>query len=163
MGGSILAESLPGKCVLSDFKIRIPAAWTGPRIEKNAMITMMTFLFWLPMIVLAFLNAALRELVFRKYLSDIQANRWSVISLIILCGVYLGLIFRFLHIASTGQALATGACWMGLTVLFEFGLGLLQRRPVQELLGQYDLAEGQIWPVFLLFLLLLPYVLYVFR
>ncbi|HEY0896126.1 MAG TPA: hypothetical protein VGE15_06205, partial [Sphingobacteriaceae bacterium] len=65
-------------------------------------------------------------------------------------------------IQDTRQAWTAGTCWMVLTVIFEFSLGKILRRPWKELLQQYNVIDGQIWPVFLLFLLLLPYLLYLF-
>ena len=79
----------------------------------------------------------------------------------ILCGADCALIFRFLHIQSTGQALTAGMYWTGLTVMFEIALGKFLRRSWKELFEQYNLRAGYIWPVFLLFLFLLPCLLYV--
>lgn len=118
------------------------------------------FLFWLPMIALAFINAGLRELVFRKHFTELRAGQLSTITLMILCGIYALLIFRFLNIQNPGQALLTGLLWMLLTVLFEFTLGMMLKQSWAQMIEQYNLKNGQLWPVFLLFLLLLPYGLY---
>lgn len=50
-------------------------------------------LFWLPMIIIAFANATLRELVFIKYYSEMRAHQLSTITLIFLCVIYTGFIF----------------------------------------------------------------------
>lgn len=121
------------------------------------------FLFWLPMIVLAFANAALRQLVFIKYFSELLAHQFSTLTLIGLCAVYTGFVFPYLSLQSSRQALLLGAVWVVLTVLFEFSLGRLVNRSWDSLLQDYNIFAGRIWPFFLVCLLFLPYVFYVLR
>ena len=121
------------------------------------------FLLWLPMIALAFANAALRELVLARRFSDLRAHQLSTITLMIFCMIYITLIFPVLRLENKTQALLAGVMWMVLTVLFEFSLGRLLMRSWTELLQQYNLTSGHIWPVFLLCLLLLPFLLYSIR
>jgi hypothetical protein len=121
------------------------------------------FLFWLPMILLAFVNAALRELIFAKYFNDLLAHQLSTLTLVILCLIYVGIVFPYLHIRSTRQALLTGFVWMILTVLFEFALGRIMNHSCEELLQNYDLMAGKIWVLFLFCLMLMPYFFYLFR
>ena len=118
------------------------------------------FLLWLPMIGLAFVNATLRELVLKKHFSEMRAHQLSTVTLMVICGVYGLLIFRLLKLEDAGQALLVGFVWMLLTVLFEFTLGKILNQSWTQLLEQYNLKKGHLWPVFLLFLLLLPYGLY---
>ena len=115
------------------------------------------------MIVLAFVNAGLREMVFIKYFNDLQAHQLSTITLIILCLIYVGIVFRFLNIQNSRQALLIGFVWMVLTILFEFVLGRMMNNSWEELLQNYDLLAGKIWPVFLICLFLIPYIFYRFK
>jgi hypothetical protein len=121
------------------------------------------FLLWLPMIVIAFANAALRQLVFVKYFSDLRAHQLSTITLIILCSIYVWFVFPFLHIQNGKQAVLIGFVWVVLTVLFESLLGLLANRSWESVLQDYNLAAGRIWPIFLICLFLLPYIFYVVK
>lgn len=114
-------------------------------------------LFWLPMILIAFANAALRETVFVKHFDDLRAHQLSTITLMLFCVIYTWTIFPHLNILSSGQAMLTGAIWMLLTIIFEFGLGRLTGNSWNFLFQNYNLAEGRIWVLFLLFLLILPY------
>lgn len=118
------------------------------------------FLLWLPMIVLAFANAGLREMVFIKYFNDLQSHQLSTITLIILCFIYVGIVFRYLTIQTSRQALLLGFVWMVLTILFEFVLGRMMNNSWEELLQNYHLLAGKIWPVFLICLFLMPYIFY---
>lgn len=121
------------------------------------------FLLWLPMIVLAFANAALREMVFIKYFDDLRAHQLSTITLIILCVIYVGIVFRYLKIQNSRQALLIGFVWMLLTVIFEFSLGLIMNISWEEMIQNYHLMAGRIWMVFLIFLLFLPYGFYAWK
>lgn len=115
-------------------------------------------LFWLPLIVVAFGNAMLRETVLLKLMNEFRAHQWSTVTLIIFCFVYTWFIFPKLQIVSTGQAFTAGAMWMMLTVMFEFALGRMTNKSWSYLLENYNLMEGKLWPVFLFCLLLSPFI-----
>ena len=115
------------------------------------------------MIVIAFANATLRELVFIKQYTEFRAHQLSTITLIILCAIYVWFVFPQLKIQNTRQALLVGLAWMLLTVVFEFSLGRLTNKSWAYLFRDYNLLAGRIWLVFLVCLLFLPYVFYVLR
>jgi hypothetical protein len=81
------------------------------------------FLLWLPMIVLAFANAMLRELVIKKHYREFRAHQLSTLSLSILCCVYVWIVYPMLYIHNPRQTLLIGLVWIGLTMMFEFTLG----------------------------------------
>ena len=112
------------------------------------------------MIVLAFANATLRELVFIKHFTMLAAHQLSTITLMLLCSAYIWLVYPNLHLQSFKEALTTGVVWMLLTVVFEFSLGRLTGKSWDYLLRDYNLLAGRIWPVFLFCLLMLPYFVY---
>src|SRR5688572_10253473 len=120
-------------------------------------------LLWLPMILIAFANATLRQLILNKYFSDLRAHQLSTVTLIILCSIYIGFVFPFLSIQSNKQALLIGFIWVVLTVLFEFSLGRLVNRSWNSLLQDYNIIGGRIWLIFLVSLFLLPYLFYNIR
>ena len=121
------------------------------------------FLLWLPMIVIAFANAALRERVIIKQYPDIRAQQLSTLMLIILISVYVWFIFPLLKIESGREAFLTGFVWAILTILFEFILGRILNRSWTSLFEQYNILSGRIWPLFLLWLCWLPYWIYLLR
>ena len=121
------------------------------------------FLLWLPMIVIAFINATLRQLVFVKYVSELRAHQLSTITLILLCSLYVGLIFPFLDIQNAKQALLTGLLWTILTITFEFTLGRLTNKSWSYLLEDYNIITGHIWLLFIFCLFLLPYLFYIIK
>lgn len=127
------------------------------------MITGKLFLFWIPMIAIAFLNAMLRQLVFLHFMGESRAQQLSTITLIIFCSIYVWIVFPLLPIQDGRHALLLGAWWMLLTIGFEFLLGMITKKTWREMIANYDLASGNLWPLFLLFLLVLPYCCYWFR
>lgn len=116
-------------------------------------------LLWLPMSLIAFANGTLRELFFVKMFSQQHANQLSTLTLILFCALYTWLIWSVLKISNAGQALRVGLIWMILTILFEFLLGRLLNHSWEILLENYNLPAGNIWPVFLLALFLMPVVI----
>lgn len=121
------------------------------------------FLLWLPMVVIAFANATLRELVFIKLMSELKAQQLSTITLMILCSIYVWFIFPFLNIQNFKQAFVIGFVWMLLTIAFEFSLGRLTNKSWSYLFENYNITTGHIWPLFLVLLLLLPYLCYTIK
>jgi hypothetical protein len=117
------------------------------------------FMLWLPMILIAFTNAALREILIVTYFNELRAHQFSTLLLIILCGGYTWLILPQLKINSSTQAMLVGLIWMILTVVFEFTLGLLTGKTWDFMFRNYDITAGHLWPFFLLSILFLPYLL----
>ena len=121
------------------------------------------FLLWAPLIVVAFFNAAVRELLFVKYFNELSAHQLSTLTLILLSSLYVFLVVPYLDIQNSRQALLVGLFWVLLTVLFEFSLGRITKKPWSVLLKDYNIMSGHIWPIFLFCLLFLPYWCYLLR
>ena len=122
------------------------------------------FLLWLPMIILAIANAGIREMVWDNYFSELTAHQVSTGTLIILCAVYIGLVFSFLGLQSQNEALILGLIWVLLTVGFEFVFGrLVMGNLWGDLLNDYNLLQGRLWSIFLISLFLLPSIFFAFR
>lgn len=117
-------------------------------------------LLWLPMILLAFGNATLRELVFVRHFSEFRAHQYSTITLIVLCALYIWLVLPFLSLQSGRQALLVGFVWVLLTIVFEFSLGRLTGKSWAFLLRDYNLMEGRLWLLFIASLFVFPVLFY---
>ena len=118
------------------------------------------FLLWLPMILLAFANATIRELLFIKYFSEFRAHQFSTLTLIVLCSIYVWFIFPRVGVQNSKQALLIGFVWVLLTVAFEFLLGRLTNKSWDYLFRDYNIFAGRIWLIFLICLFALPYLFY---
>ena len=116
---------------------------------------------WLPMLVLAVTNGALREATFGKHMTELHAHQLSTAIGSVLIGVFIWFVVRTWPPSSAGQALAIGTTWLLLTVAFEFAMGrLLMHRPWSQLFRDYNLLEGRVWVLFLAWLTMAPCVFY---
>ncbi|PLX49689.1 MAG: hypothetical protein C0613_06660 [Desulfobulbaceae bacterium] len=112
---------------------------------------------WLLILLCAVANGAFRQAVL---LASMPRAVAYVLSGVLLCACVLGI--AFLLIPRLGPLSARhhwkiGACWLTLTLLFEFGFGaLVAGMSRQELLNAYTFQEGNIWPLVLLVIFIAP-------
>lgn len=112
---------------------------------------------WLAVLVLANLNGAFRELLLRPSLGPAAAHIMSTLLLSALVGLTAWLSIRWIGPRNALQGWAIGAGWLLLTLSFEFGAGhFLFGKPWPELLADYNLAAGRIWPLVLVVTLCSP-------
>lgn len=116
---------------------------------------------WLMMLVVAVINGGLRDFTYGRHLSALAANQLSCLSGLILLGMVIYLYQRRWPFASARQAWSAGLFWMALTMAFEFlFFHYVAGEPWAVLLANYDLSEGRLWPLILLWVAVAPYVFY---
>jgi hypothetical protein len=116
---------------------------------------------WIPMLVIAVANGALRQLIFAKAMSEPRAHQLSTSIGSLFMGIFIWLIVHIWPPASGHQALLIGLIWLGLTVAFEFFMGLvLQHRSLALFLDQYNLFSGRVWVLFLTWITLAPWLFF---
>lgn len=116
---------------------------------------------WVPMLVIAIGNGAVREGWYGRHLGELRAHQLSTITGIILLGIYIWALLRIWRPASTGQALAVGLMWLGLTVGFEFLFGRYVRGLAwTSLLHDYNVFAGRVWVAVLIWVAMAPYLFY---
>lgn len=64
---------------------------------------------------------------------------------------------RWMRLRTAGEALGVGGFWVGLTLLFEVGLGRFMGLGWDRLLADYDLLHGGLMPLGLLAMALTPW------
>jgi len=119
--------------------------------------TLRYFLLWFPMIFIAVANGAVRELWLKKHMSDLVAHQISTISLIILFGIYIGLIIKKYPPKSEKQAFQIGLFWLVLTLIFEFGFGISSGHSWSQLFNDYNLIKGRVWIFVPIWITIAPY------
>jgi hypothetical protein len=113
---------------------------------------------WVPMVIIAVANGALRVTTFARVLPELRAHQLSTATGIVFMGAYIWLVIRLWPPATPRQALAVGGLWVVLTVAFEFVFGrLVMGNPWPRLLHDYDLLAGRLWLVFLAWLAAAPW------
>jgi hypothetical protein len=96
---------------------------------------------WVPMVLIAIGNAAIREASYRRFMGELRAHQLSTLIAIILFGVYIWALTRVWPIQSSAQALTIGLIWLGLTVVFEFVFGhYVMANSWERLFHDYNLS-----------------------
>jgi len=116
---------------------------------------------WFPMLLIAVANGALRQTTFAKVMPELRAHQLSTLLGAVLVGLFIWWLIGRWPPSSDGQAWLVGIVWLALTVGFETFMGLvLSRRPLAQVLHEYDLRSGRVWPLFLAWLTVAPWVTY---
>src|SRR4051812_36676507 len=104
---------------------------------------------WLAILVLAFVNGTLREFALVPALGQRTAYMASGLLLSAMVLFVAIALARWMRVGSTAGAMRVGSLWLGLTLLFEFGLGIVQGRSWPDMLMPYTFKDGNIWPLVL--------------
>ena len=116
---------------------------------------------WFTMLGVAMVNGGLRDMTYGKQLPALLANQLSCLTGIVLLGIVIYLYMRHWKLDSARLAIYLGLFWMALTVAFEFlFFHYVGGRPWEVLLESYDIANGQLWPLILVWVAVAPYLFY---
>jgi hypothetical protein len=119
---------------------------------------------WLVMLLAAVGNGVARDLTYGRHLTELQAHQLSTVTAILLLGAVVAGFVRRYPPASARHALGIGLLWLGLTVAFEFlFFHYAGGHPWSELLANYDLSQGRVWVLLLLWIAAAPYLFFRFR
>jgi hypothetical protein len=104
-----------------------------------------------------FTNGIVRVAVLQPRLGEEPARRVAT-----LVGIALVVAFAYAYVRRTSfrtghGPLLVGVVWLALTLAFEFGMGLAAGRSWGEMLVDYDLTRGRLWPLVLVATLLAPW------
>lgn len=112
---------------------------------------------WLLLAVLMPINGALREFGLKHLMPDPAAEVLSVVTGIAIILVTTRWLFRIP--GATGAATLAGysAVLVGLTIAYEFAIGRAGGKPWSELLGNYAIWDGKLWPLVLIALAATPW------
>jgi hypothetical protein len=115
------------------------------RRERRSVLFLKAFGVWLVMLVAAFMNGALRELLLVRLVGEYVGH---VISVLILSGAIFGITYVFVKaIASVSSStlLGIGLFWLVLSLLFEFSFfPYVMHEPWEKLLADYNLFRGRL-------------------
>lgn len=121
-------------------------------------------LFWIPMVFIAILNGIIRNSVYQKYTGELSAHQISTFTIIILIGVYTWFIIPFLKLQFARQAIAVGLIWLILTIAFEFIFGhFVVGHSWSKLLADYNIWDGRLWILVLIWTTIAPFVIFKLR
>ncbi|MBN2148440.1 MAG: hypothetical protein JW726_13715 [Anaerolineales bacterium] len=116
---------------------------------------------WLPGIPIGIANGALRESCYRPFMTERSAHQLSTASFILIFGVYVCFILRWLKLSSSRDALRVGFTWLLLTALFEFIFGhYVMGNTWEQLFHDYNLLAGRLWALVLVWITISPLIFY---
>ena len=115
---------------------------------------------WFLFMVIAIINAGIRNGVYKLAVGDLAVHQISSITFMTVILVVTYVILRFSNLElGDSEALFMGTTWLGLTIVFEFVAGHYAfGNPWEKLLTDYNLFEGRIWSLVLLTIFLAPYI-----
>ena len=113
---------------------------------------------WFLFMILAIINAGIRNGVYKPIVGDLTAHQISTLIFAIVIFVVTYLILRFSDLnLSDSQALFIGITWVILTIGFEFIAGHYAfGNSWEKLLADYNILNGRIWSLVLLIEFIAP-------
>ncbi|ACB53875.1 hypothetical protein cce_4527 [Crocosphaera subtropica ATCC 51142] len=116
---------------------------------------------WFPMIVIAILNATVREKIYGKFVTELQAHQLSTLTAVLLFAAYIWGLTSLFPLKSSSQAIVIGCLWLVLTVMFEFSFGhYVAQQSWAKLLQDYNLLAGRVWIFVPLCIAIFPWLFY---
>lgn len=112
---------------------------------------------WLLLAVLMPVNGALREFGFKRVMSTTAAEVLSVVTGITLILLTTRALFRIPADAPNGRLVLYAAILVGLTIVYEFGVGFAGGKTMSEMLNNYAIWKGKLWPLVLVALAATPW------
>ncbi len=114
---------------------------------------------WVPMVVIAIANGALREATYGRQMSELRAHQVSTLSGLVLFTVYIWVVTAAWPMTSSGQAITVGCTWLMLTLAFEFLFGhYVAGHSWGRLLQDYNVLAGRVWVLIPIWVAVAPYV-----
>lgn len=114
------------------------------------------FTVWLVIVLAESLHGTARVILLQPVSGDFRARQFAVFSgsLIILAISYF--FVRWIRAADSFQRLAVGLLWSVLTIIFEISLGRLMNFSWERIFSDYDLTNGGLMGIGLLFMFFAP-------
>lgn len=119
---------------------------------------------WIGLFILAFVNGGLRELGIKEFLAikEPLAHQLSCATGVTLWTIFVLKLWNWLNICSLKEAALIGVGWFLATFLFETFV-LNNKLSWTEIFYTYDVTEGELWGLVLLWIGLMPIVLFKFK
>jgi len=116
---------------------------------------------WVPMVLIAIVNGALREAWYGPYLGELRAHQVSTLTAVLLFGLYIGALTYIWPLTASVQAVTIGVIWLALTVGFEMLFGhYVLGHPWGRLLHDSNIFTGRVWIAVPLWITVAPAIFY---
>lgn len=115
---------------------------------------------WLLFIPIPIINGILRESWYKPKIGELYTN---IVGVFILSSVWILYTYLFfknnIFNFSVGKLFLLGFIWLAMTLIFEFGMGILAGRSWDYMLADYNILKGRLWPLFLFVVFWSPFIL----
>jgi hypothetical protein len=114
---------------------------------------------WFLFMILAIINAILRNGVYKPIIGDLRAHQLSTIIFIAIILIITYIVFRYSKLKlNTQETFIIGTIWLLLTICFEFLAGYyVFGNSWDKLLADYNILKGRIWSLVLIIIFFSPY------
>jgi len=126
----------------------------------NSKIIIFTIVTWFLFMLIAIINAILRNTVYKPIIGDLRAHQLSTLIFISLIIISTYIILKFFNIKlSTNESFIIGTIWLISTICFEFIAGVyVFGNTWDKLLADYNILKGRIWSLVLIIIFFSPYI-----
>lgn len=112
---------------------------------------------WFLLAAVGIANGVLREKTFGRRISERAAHQISTLTFILFSGPLVWVASHLWPLDSMAQAWLVGGIWLLATIAFEFGFGhYVAGHSWEKLLRDYNLMQGRLWVLVLVWILILP-------
>ncbi len=111
---------------------------------------------WFGLLIVALANGGVRVAVTQPAWGEEAARRIATAILLAVIAAYVWWFDRRFPLPSRQRAWLVGLTWTGLTLAFEFGLGVATGMTWPEMLADYDISRGRVWVLVPLFMVVAP-------
>jgi Na+/melibiose symporter-like transporter len=121
------------------------------------MVFLKAIVVWLVFIVAESINGTVRMFWLVPLLGDVRAHQISFMMGALLILAIATISIKWIHASRTSQLIKVGLLWLLLTVVFEIVLGrFILGYSWQRIAADYNLLQGGLMPIGLVFLVLSP-------
>lgn len=121
-------------------------------------------LVWFLLALVAVANGIIRQTTYGKFVPELAAHQISTVTAILASGILVWFASRFWPFETAAQAWTIGLLWLAMTVAFEFGFGhFIAGHSWGQLLADYNILNGRVWSLFLVWVTVLPYLIYTLK
>ena len=113
-------------------------------------------LVWLAIVVAESVHGIIRRLFVLPVIGELPAHQAGMLVGCLIIFAIACASIRWIGARSTPELLTVGAVWMVLMAAFEVGLGYAFGYPLSRILHDYNIAEGRLMIIGMIFMLLAP-------
>ena len=114
---------------------------------------------WGIFLIIAIINGGMREKIIEKHIGELPAHILSTVLFSVLIFIVTSIFMNYKNITDSKVLLLIGLVWVILTISFEIlFFHYIGGKPWSQLLADYNIMKGRIFPLVLITTLLSPLV-----